>query len=177
MMTDTQFRDTIKTLLAAFGSNDPAQRQEARAKIRNTLAANRKSWNDLMAILHFGGKHGEKLKKLFAMLGQDNDGEFDNARQKVSDLLAGPQRTWEAFVDSLFSVPSNSWSEWHTDTASVRGRYALRGRHREPRDSQHRAQYRHYHNHAWHRTERRWSRARSATMWARAPARRVRRHR
>jgi hypothetical protein len=118
MMTDTQFRDTIKTLLAAFGSNDPAQRQEARAKIRNTLAANRKSWNDLMAILHFGGKHGEKLKKLFAMLGQDNDGEFDNARQKVSDLLAGPQRTWEAFVDSLFSVPSNSWSEWHTDTAS-----------------------------------------------------------
>src|ERR1700674_3061606 len=67
MMTDTQFRDTIKTLLAAFGSNDPAQRQEARAKIRNTLAANRKSWNDLMAILHFGGKHGEKLKKLFAI--------------------------------------------------------------------------------------------------------------
>jgi len=69
MMTDTQFRDTIKTLLAAFGSNDPAQRQDARAKIRNTLAANRKSWNDLMAILHFDGKHGEKLKKLFAMLG------------------------------------------------------------------------------------------------------------
>jgi hypothetical protein len=52
------------------------------------------------------------------VLGQDNDGEFDNARQKLSDLLAGPQRTWEAFVDSLFSVPSNSWSEWHTDTAS-----------------------------------------------------------
>ena len=25
-MTDTQFRDTIKTLLAALGSNDPAQR-------------------------------------------------------------------------------------------------------------------------------------------------------
>jgi hypothetical protein len=71
-----------------------------------------------MAILHFGGKHGEKLKKLFAMLGQDYDGEFDNARQKLNDLLAGPQRTWEAFVDSLFSMPSNSWSEWHTDTAS-----------------------------------------------------------
>src|ERR1700686_4940369 len=117
-MTDTPFRDTLKTLLTALGSNDPAQRQKARLTIRDTLAANRKSWNDLVVILHFRGKHGEKLKKLFAMLGQDNDGEFDNARQKVSDLLAGPQRTWEAFVDSLFSVPSNSWSEWHTDTAS-----------------------------------------------------------
>jgi hypothetical protein len=79
-MTDTAFCDTIKTLLAALGSNDPGRRLQAREKIRDTLAANRKSWNDLMAILHFAGKHGEKLKKLFAMLGQDNDGEFDNAR-------------------------------------------------------------------------------------------------
>jgi hypothetical protein len=78
-MSDSQFRDTINALLAALGSNDPAQRQNARQIIRDTLAANRKSWNDLMAILHFGGKHGEKLRKLFAMLGQDNDGEFDNA--------------------------------------------------------------------------------------------------
>ena len=118
LMTDSAFCDTIKTLLAALGSNDPAQRQDAPAKIRNTLAANRKSWNGLMAILHFGGKQGEKLKKLFAMLGQDNDGEFNNARQKVSDLLAAEKRTWEAFVESLFSAPSSSWSGWHEDTAS-----------------------------------------------------------
>src|SRR5580693_10573566 len=94
-MSDTQFRDAIKTLLIALGSNDAAQRQEAREKIRDTLAANRKSWNDLIAILRFGGQHGEKLKKLFAMLGQDNDGEFDNARQKVSDMLAAEKRTWK----------------------------------------------------------------------------------
>ena len=117
-MSDTQFRDAIKTLLAALGSNDAAQRQEAREKIRDTLAANRKSWNDLIAILRFGGQHGEKLKKLFAMLGQDNDGEFDNARQKVSDLLAGGKRTWKAFVDSPFSASSHSWSDWHDDAAS-----------------------------------------------------------
>src|ERR1700680_5016431 len=83
-MTDPLFRDTLKTLLTALGSNDPAQRQKARLTIRDTLAANRKSWNDLVAILHFRGKHGEKLKKLFAMLGQDNDGEFDNARGSSS---------------------------------------------------------------------------------------------
>ena len=117
-MTDTPFRDTLKTLLTALGSNDPAQRQKARLTIRDTLAANRKSWNDLMTILHFRGKHGEKLKKLFAMLGQDNDGEFDNARQKVSDLLAREKRTWKAFVESLFSASSNSWSEWHDDAQS-----------------------------------------------------------
>ena len=117
-MSDTQFRDAIKTLLAALGSNDAAQRQEAREKIRDTLAANRKSWNDLIAILRFAGQHGEKLKKLFAMLGQDNDGEFDNARQKVSDLLARGKRTWKAFVDSLFSASSHSWSDWHDDAAS-----------------------------------------------------------
>ena len=117
-MTDTQFRDTIKTLLAALGSNDPAQRLKARETIRDTLAANRKSWNDLVAILHFGGKHGQKLRKLFAMLGQDNDGEFDNARQKVSDLLAAETRTWEAFVQSLFFAPSSSWSGWQEGTAS-----------------------------------------------------------
>ena len=46
-MSDTQFRDAIKTLLVALGSNDAARRQEAREKIRDTLAANRKSWNDL----------------------------------------------------------------------------------------------------------------------------------
>src|SRR5271169_4185441 len=90
-MTDTPSRDTLKTLLTALGSNDPAQRQKARLTIRDTLAANRKSWNDLMAILHFRGKHGEKLKKLFAMLGQDNDGEFDNARQK--SVICSPERS------------------------------------------------------------------------------------
>jgi hypothetical protein len=47
-MSDTQFRDTIKTLLVTLASNDAAQRQEARKKIRDTLAANRKSWNDLI---------------------------------------------------------------------------------------------------------------------------------
>jgi hypothetical protein len=41
-MSDTQFRDTIKTLLIALGSNDAAQRQEAREKIRDTLAAKSK---------------------------------------------------------------------------------------------------------------------------------------
>jgi hypothetical protein len=116
-MTDTQFCDTIRTLLSALGSNDPTQLQQARAKIRAALAANRRSWNDLMAMLHFGGKHDEKLKKLFAMLGQDNDGEFANARQKVSDLLAVEKRTWKAFVDALFFAPSNSWSAWHDDAA------------------------------------------------------------
>src|ERR1700751_1352409 len=110
IMTDTAFCDTIKTLLAALGSNDPARRLQARKKIRDTLAANRKSWNDLMGILHFGGKHGEKLKKGFAMLGQDNDGEFDNARQKVSDLLAEQKQTWEALGESLFSEPLHLWS-------------------------------------------------------------------
>src|ERR1700739_3638063 len=118
IMTDTAFCDTIKTLLAALGSNDLARRLQAREQIRDTLAANRKSWNDLMAILHFGGKHGEKLKKRFAMLGQDNDGEFDNARQKVSDLLAEQKRTWEALVESLFSTASPSWSEWHENASS-----------------------------------------------------------
>ena len=117
-MTDTAFCDTLKTLLAALGSNNLAQRLQAREQIRDTLAANRKSWNDLMAILHFGGKHGEKLKKRFAMLGQDNDGEFDNARQKVSDLLAEQKRTWEALVESLFSAASPSWSEWHQNASS-----------------------------------------------------------
>src|SRR6201988_4186483 len=112
-------------MLAAHGSNDPARRLQAREKIRDTLAANRKSWNDLMGILHFGGKHGEKLKKRFAMLGQDNDGEFDNARQKVRDLLAEQKRTWEALVESLFSAPSHSWSEWHEDAASQSGIKAL----------------------------------------------------
>ena len=95
-MTDTPFHDTLKSLLAALGSNDPAQRHNARQEIHDTLAANRKSWNDLTATLHFRGRHGAKLKKLFAMLGQDNDGEFDNARQKLSDILAGERRTWKA---------------------------------------------------------------------------------
>src|ERR1700740_727870 len=121
IMTDTAFCNTIKTLLAALGSNDPARRLQAREKIRDTLAANRKSWNDLMALLDFGGKHGDKLKKRFAMLGQDNDGEFDNARQKVSDLLAEQKRTWEALVESLCSVPSHSWSEWPAEAASHSG--------------------------------------------------------
>ena len=37
-MTDTPFRDTLKTLLTALGSNDPAQRQKARLTIRYSLA-------------------------------------------------------------------------------------------------------------------------------------------
>ena len=51
IMTDTAFCDTIKTLLAALGSNDPARRLQARETIRDTLAGNRKSWNDLMAVI------------------------------------------------------------------------------------------------------------------------------
>jgi Protein of unknown function (DUF3631) len=117
-MTDTRSRDTLTAMLIALGSNDPAQRQKARETIRDTLAAKRKSWNDLVAALHFRGRHGERLKKLFAMLGQDNDGECDNARQKVSDILAGEKRTWKAFVHSLFSASWNSWSDWQDDPAS-----------------------------------------------------------
>jgi hypothetical protein len=102
MATDARFRHTLKSLLAALGSPEPARRQKARQLIRDTLAVNQKSWNDLITSLQFRGQHSEKLKKLFAMLGQDNDGEFDNARQKISDLLARERRTWKAFVDSLF---------------------------------------------------------------------------
>jgi Protein of unknown function (DUF3631) len=117
-MTDTRSRDTLTALLIALGSNDPAQRQRARETIRDTLAAKRKSWNDLVAALHFRGRHGERLKKLFAMLGQDNDGECDNARQKISDILAAEKRTWKAFVHPLFSASWNSWSDWQDDPAS-----------------------------------------------------------
>jgi hypothetical protein len=108
----------LKALLAALGSDDPAQRQKARQQIHNTLAANRRSWNDLMANLHFRGRHGDKLKKLFAMLGQDNDGEFDNARQKVRDLLAAEKRTWKTFINSVSSASSNGWSDWRDDAAA-----------------------------------------------------------
>jgi hypothetical protein len=118
MTANVRFRDTLKTLLAALGSPQPTRRQKARQTIRDTLAANQKSWNDLLASLWFRGQHGEKLKKLFAMLGQDNDGEFDNARQKISDVLAREQRTWKAFVDSLFSASSKLWSDWHDHAAS-----------------------------------------------------------
>jgi hypothetical protein len=117
MTSEAQFRDTLKSLLAALGSPEPTRRRKARQTIRDTLAANQKSWNDLLASLWFRGHHGEKLKKLFAMLGQDNNGEFDNARQKISDLLARQRRSWKAFVDSLFSAAPNVWSEWH-DAAS-----------------------------------------------------------
>jgi len=117
-MTDQRFRDTLKALLAALDSDNPAQRQKARQQIHDTLAANRRSWNDLMANLHFHGRHGDKLKKLFAMLGQDNDGEFDNARQKLSDLLAAEKRTWKTFINSVFSVSSNAWPDWHYDAAA-----------------------------------------------------------
>jgi hypothetical protein len=57
-----------------------------------------------MAILHFGGKHGEKLRRLFAMLGQDNDGEFDNARRKVSDMLAVPRFAAHACCVSIIGL-------------------------------------------------------------------------
>jgi ElaB/YqjD/DUF883 family membrane-anchored ribosome-binding protein len=118
MTTDARFRDTLKTLLAALGSSEPMRRQEVHQIIRDTLAVNQKSWNDLITSLQFRGQHSDKLKKLFAMLGQDNDGEFENARQKISDLLARERRTWKAFVDSLFSTSSNAWSDWHDHGAS-----------------------------------------------------------
>jgi hypothetical protein len=118
MTTDARFLHTIKSLLAALGSPEPMRRQKARQTIRDTLAVNQKSWNDLITTLRFRGQHSDKLKKLFAMLGQDNDGEFENARQKISDLLARERRTWKAFVDSLFSASSNAWSDWHDHAAS-----------------------------------------------------------
>jgi hypothetical protein len=118
MTTDARFRDTLKSLLAALGSSDPTRRQKARRIIRDTLAVNQRSWNDLITSFQFRGQHSDKLKKLFAMLGQDNDGEFDNARQKISDLLARERGTWKAFVDSLFSTSSNAWSDWRDHAAS-----------------------------------------------------------
>ena len=118
MATDALFGGTLKTLLAALGSPEPRRRQKARQTIRDMLAVNQKSWNDLVATLQFRGQHSDKLKKLFAMLGQDNDGEFDNARQKISDLLARERRTWKAFVDSLLSSSSNAWSDWQDHAAS-----------------------------------------------------------
>jgi hypothetical protein len=118
MAPDAQGGDTLKALLAALGSPEPARRQEARQTIRDRLAVNQKSWNDLLATFQFRGQHSDKVKKLFAMLGQDNDGEFDNARQKIIDLLARERRTWKAFVDSLFSSSSNAWSDWHGHAAS-----------------------------------------------------------
>jgi uncharacterized protein DUF3631 len=118
MATDPRVRGTLKSLIAALGSPDPARRQKARQAIRDMLAVNQKSWNDLLATLRFRGQHSDKLKKLFAMLGQDNDGEFDNARQKISDLLAREQRTWKSFVDSLFSTSSKTWSDWRDQRAS-----------------------------------------------------------
>jgi hypothetical protein len=118
MASDARFRATLKSLVAALGSPEPRRRQKARQTIRDTLAVNQKSWNDLLATFQFRGQHSDKLKKLFAMLGQDNDGEFENARQKVSDLLARERRTWKAFVDSLFSTSSKAWSDWHDHAAS-----------------------------------------------------------
>jgi Protein of unknown function (DUF3631) len=100
-MVDTPFRDPLKALLIALGSKDQVRRQRARQETRDFLAANQRSWNDLVACLHFGGSQGERLKKLFALLGQDNDGEFENAREKLSALLAGEHVSWTAFVDSL----------------------------------------------------------------------------
>ena len=95
MTTDARFRDTLKTLLAALGSPDPTRRQKARQTIRDTLAVNQKSWNDLLATFQFRGQHSDKLKKLFAMLGQDipcsrHDPKIlrlDDAKV-VSDLIA-----------------------------------------------------------------------------------------
>ena len=117
-MSDRPIPDTLQTLLAALGSNDPAQRRHARQQIRDALAADRKSWNDLVQALQFRGKHGDKLKKLFAMLGQHNDGEFDNARQKLSAILAGEKRTWKSFVDALFYSSTNGWCDWHINVMS-----------------------------------------------------------
>ena len=81
-MSDTQFRDTIKTLLAALGSNDAAQRQEAREKIRDTLAANRKSWNDLIAILRFGGGSTAKNSRSFSLCSVRTTTENSTTRGK-----------------------------------------------------------------------------------------------
>ena len=70
------------SLSSALGSTEPGRRQKARHTIRDTLAVNQKSWNDLIATLQFrgqhrdklNGQHRDKLKKLFAMLGQANAG-------------------------------------------------------------------------------------------------------
>jgi hypothetical protein len=61
MATDARFRGTLKTLLAALGSPDPARRQKARQTIRDTLAVNQKSWNDLVATFQFRGQHSNKV--------------------------------------------------------------------------------------------------------------------
>jgi hypothetical protein len=64
MTTDARFRDTLKSLLAALGSSDPTRRQRARRIVRDTLAVNQNSWNDLLATFWFRGQHSDKLKKL-----------------------------------------------------------------------------------------------------------------
>jgi hypothetical protein len=61
MATDARFRDTLKTLLVALGSPEPARRQKARQTIRDTLAANQKSWNDLLATLGIEVYHGKVI--------------------------------------------------------------------------------------------------------------------
>jgi hypothetical protein len=49
MAPDARFRDTLKSLLAALPN--PKRRQQARGTIRDTLAVNQKSWNDLLATI------------------------------------------------------------------------------------------------------------------------------
>jgi hypothetical protein len=101
MTTDARFRDTLKSLLAALGSSDPTRRQKVRRIIRDTLAVNQKSWNDLITSLRFGGQHSEKLKKLFVMLGQD-----------ATTLRAGLSHSWaeqeqiELVAGGVISEPS-----------------------------------------------------------------------
>jgi hypothetical protein len=118
MTADAQVRDAPKSLLTALGSADPARRQKARHTIRDTLAVNQKSWNDLAATFQFRGQNSDKLRRLCAMLGQDDDGEFENARQKISDIMARERRTWKSFVESLFSRSSKACSGWHDPAAS-----------------------------------------------------------
>jgi hypothetical protein len=81
-----------------------ARRQKARQAVRDTLAVNQKSWNDLLVTLQFRGQHSDKLKKLFAMLGQDNDGEFDNLEMTSHQFVAVSLWIAHTFVYQRFTV-------------------------------------------------------------------------
>jgi hypothetical protein len=68
LLPPRQSRGTSYGVLAALDSPEPTRRQKARQIIRDTLAVNQKSWNDLITSLQFRGQHSDKLKKLFAMM-------------------------------------------------------------------------------------------------------------
>jgi hypothetical protein len=83
MTTDARFHDTLKSLVAALGSPDPTRRQKARQAIRDTLAVNQKSWNDVLATFQFRRQRSDKLKNLPHIVETDCS-NFDVRRENSS---------------------------------------------------------------------------------------------